>query len=331
MISLDKKILDPSSSVARRMIEYGKTDELFILVPAPEKNQFDLSATVHVATTGGRKLQQLWRLRGLGIDSIKTQKHKNTKTLFISTQDPFFIGFVGLFIKQQTGVPLEVQLHGDFYSSDYYRQSGLKNWFQYHLGKRVIARADRVRVVGERVRESVIRLGVLPEKIVVRPVAVDTKRIEEQAPAFDLHKKYAEFKKIFLALGRLEVVKNLAWLIRFWGDVVAKEPRFLLLIVGSGGERQTIEGLVKKLNLCHNIIFEPWTTDPWSYLKTADALLFPSISEGYGLVVREAIAAGLPVIMNDVGVANYEVPASDQATIVPINDAGAWQAAIHKI
>ena len=48
---------------------------------------------------------------------------------------------------------------------------------------------------------------------------------------------------------------------------------------------------------------EPWTDDPFSYYKTADLFLLTSNYEGYGMAVVEAMAAGCPVIMTDVGLA----------------------------
>ena len=66
MISLDKKILEKDSRVAKRMIEYGKEDELFIVIPSKERKKFDLSDTVHVFSTGGNKIQQYFRLKKLG-------------------------------------------------------------------------------------------------------------------------------------------------------------------------------------------------------------------------------------------------------------------------
>jgi glycosyltransferase involved in cell wall biosynthesis len=65
---------------------------------------------------------------------------------------------------------------------------------------------------------------------------------------------------------------------------------------------------------------EKWTDDPFSYVKTADCVLFPSLSEGYGMVAMEAHAAGTPIIMTDVGVANYELPAGPKVIITPLDD-----------
>lgn len=320
MISLDKKILDSNSAVAWRMIEYGKMDELFILIPFQEEKRFDLSPNVHVFATGGNKPTQYWRLKKMGSAIIAGNKIEE-----ITTQDPFFIGRVGVWLKKKTGAKLEVQLHGDFYSSDYYKKSGVKHWLQYYIGQRVILWADRVRVVGERIRVSLLPLGVPEEKIVVRPVTVDVERIRRYQPTDDLHTKYSAFNKIFLVLGRLDPVKNIGWLINLWADVPAE---YLFLIVGGGSERRRLQTQAQARD---NLRFETWTEDPVSYIKTADGVLFPSLSEGYGLVPMEAAAAGTPVIMNDVGVANYELKPSEKVKIIPLSDRQGWIQAIKSI
>ena len=71
MISLDKKILDSQSQVAGRMREYGKNDEIFIIIPDREIKTIDLSPSVRVFSTGGNKLAQFFRLKALGNKIIK--------------------------------------------------------------------------------------------------------------------------------------------------------------------------------------------------------------------------------------------------------------------
>jgi len=322
MISLDKKILDFNSSVAQRMIDYGKENELFIIIPDVKKNVLDLSPTVHVWSTGGNKLQQFCRLKKIGKKIIQDSRFKIQDSL-ITTQDPFFIGWVGWYLKKKFGIKLEVQLHGDFFSS-YYK----KHWFRLCLAKFIIKRADVVRVVGERVKNSIVNLGIKENKIIVRPVAVDVERIKNYQPKIELHQKYPGYDKIFLVLGRLEPVKNIEWLIDVFKVVVEKKNKYLLLIVGSGQEEQNLKLKIVNNKLQNNIKFETWTNDPISYLKTTDCVLFPSLSEGYGLVPTEANLMNTRIIMSDVGVANYELKPGDKVQILPINNKTIWLKAI---
>jgi len=325
MISLDKKILDKNSAVANRMVEYGEKDELFIIIPNSERIELNLSPTVHVFTSWGKnKLRQFSELYGVGGRLLKKEKID-----LISTQDPFFIGLLGVCFKKQFKLPIETQLHGDFFSSNYYHfKSGPMNHLRWHIGKYVVRRADRVRVVGERIKQSLVKFGIRPEKIITRPIKINAENLNQ--PILNLKEKYPGYEKVFLILGRLEPVKNITWLVAIFKEIL-KQKNYLLLIVGRGSEEINIRRQIVNNNLDSNIKLQNWTEDPYSYLKTVDCVLFSSLSEGYGLVAMEAHAAGTPVIMNDVGVANYELKPSDKVKILPINDKEKWIQAILSI
>jgi len=276
----------------------------------------ELSNNVKVYVTGGNKIIQFFRLMQLGKKLIDKNIIEE-----ITTQDPFFIGLIGVILKNKFKLSLEVQIHGDFYSSNYYKKSGLKNWFSYYLGKfYVLPRADKIRVAGQRIAKSLIKIGIAENKIIVRPVKINEEQIKNYQVKFDLHQKYSGCEKIFLILGRLDPVKNIAWMINTFNEVVKQKPNHLLLIVGDGIEKNNLVSQIKEKKLEKNIKFEGWISDPFSYLKTADCLLFPSLSEGYGLVAMEAATVGTPVIMTDVGVANYELQSGPKVKIIPVGD-----------
>ena len=140
-----------------------------------------------------------------------------------------------------------------------------------------------------------------------------------------MHQKYPKYKKIFLVLSRLEPIKNVGWLVDLWSEIDTDK---LLLIVGSGSQADLLQ---QKAVNHENIKFEDWTDDHVSYLKAADCLLFPSVSEGYGLAPMEASIVGTPVIMNDVGVANCELRSSEKAKVIPLANLQDWVEAINKI
>ncbi len=320
MISLDEKIIDQNSSVAQRMIEYGKTEPVFILIPSAKKMELKLSEQVHVFCSGGNKIQQFFRLVYLGKKICKD----NVISL-ITTQDPFFTALAGFFIQKKSKSKLEIQVHGDFFGSDFYSHEFAKQL----IGRFILRRVDFVRVVGERIKQSLIQLGIPEQKITVRPVQQNMHL--NASPNFSLREKYPNFQKIFLCMGRMEPVKNGVFLISVFEQVLKSNPGFVLLFVGEGSKKDEWIQEVQTRNLEKNIIFEPWTNSVLEYMKTADALLFPSLSEGYGLVVMEAASVGLPVIMNDVGVANYELHASEKVKIIPVDEKENWVEAIRNI
>ncbi len=320
MLSLDKKILDPESVVAKRMIEYGSENELFILIPHTKSVSFDLSPTVHVRSTGGNKWQQYGRLKKIGLELIK-----NFAIPFCTVQDPSFIGNIGRWLKKKTGITLEIQLHGDFYSSDFYKKK-IKDYIGYfYFGKQNIKSADVVRVVNERVRQSVLKMGIDEKKIILRPIQVAISNLAQYDSLPSLQELFPGYAKRFLWLGRMEKVKNLDFLLEVFAELKHEHGDWLLFLQGNGSERNRLMQRAVKLNLQHTVKFsDSWVEAPWKLIKTADCLLFPSKSEGYGLAVMEAAAVGTPVIMTDVGVANYELRPSEKVRIVPVDDKEAF-------
>jgi glycosyltransferase involved in cell wall biosynthesis len=306
------------------MVEYGKNDKLSILIPEREEKEVVLSENVKVYSVGGGKVQQFFNIIKKGIELSKIEKID-----LITTQDPFFAGFAGCAIKKRAGLDLEVQLHGDFFGSSYYKKSGFKNLIQYFLAKLIVLKkADKIRVVGGRVKNSLLGMGIEESKIYVKPVQEDVEYIKNYESKINLHEKYSGYNNIFLSIGRLEKIKNIDFLIDVFAEVFKKKQDCLLLIVGSGTLKIDLENKVKELKLENNIKFEDWTQDPLSYIKTCNCVLFPSFSEGYGLVPMEANILGKNIIMNDVGVANYELKPSDKVKILPVNDKDVWVSAI---
>ncbi|OGH64447.1 MAG: hypothetical protein A2821_02920 [Candidatus Magasanikbacteria bacterium RIFCSPHIGHO2_01_FULL_41_23] len=316
MLSLDQEILNPDSRVAARMRSYGQNKTIDIIIPSVKNNTVNLSPTVTAYGSGGTKWQQFFYLLKRGSGLLQLNNYE-----IITAQDPFLVGFAGMLLKQKKQI-FEIQIHGDFFGGSYYRNSGLKNWLYYYLARwLVIPYADQIRVVGERVKQSIIKLGIREEKISVQPIVVPVKEIQEYIPKQNAHDLFPEFNKIFLCLGRLDTVKNVGWLIAVFNDYVHNNHvPVLLLIAGDGSERNQLEIQVKNLDAKNYIRFLGALKNPLDYLKTVDCLLFPSLSEGYGLVAMEAAAAGTKIIMNDVGVANYELKASERVTIVAVND-----------
>ncbi|MFH1286456.1 MAG: glycosyltransferase [Candidatus Magasanikbacteria bacterium] len=323
MISLDRGVAQKGSSVLNRIIKEYKEDTLHILVPHSEDFQNTPHERVHVLGFGGNKMKQFFSILKSGRKIVQSN-HID----LITVQDPFFIGFIGLLLRKKRNIPVEVQVHGDFFGSEYYRRGSLWNRLRYLLGKMVIKKAEKIRVVSQRIAESIRTMEIKKEKISIRPIKVDTHVIQAHEPKINLHSKYSGFEKIFLVLGRLEKEKNISWLIDVFSEVLGYEKNYLLLIVGRGSEKGALQAQVKRLGLQEFILFEGWTDDPYSYLKTADCLLFPSLAEGYGMVVIEALSAGCPVIMSDVGVAGHEVQSSASVTIVSVGDTEAFLEAI---
>ncbi len=93
----------------------------------------------------------------------------------VSCQDPFEIGLAGRWLAKKFGIPLHLQVHTDFLSP-YFKKESLLNRFRVWLAKSLIPKADGIRVVSQRIKKQLIeKLGTKEEKIMVVPIYADIK------------------------------------------------------------------------------------------------------------------------------------------------------------
>ncbi|MEM4204675.1 MAG: glycosyltransferase family 4 protein, partial [Candidatus Methanomethylicaceae archaeon] len=117
----------------------------------------------------------------------------------------------------------------------------------------------------------------------------------------ELQRVYGFKKRNFIYVGRLAKEKNVSTLIRAFHIATKEKADWGLLIVGDGPEREALESLVDHLGLRDRTFFaggKSWREVP-SFYALADVLVLPSISEPWGLVVNEAMACGLPVVVSN--------------------------------
>ena len=109
-----------------------------------------------------------------------------------------------------------------------------------------------------------------------------------------------------ITVARLDPVKDQATMLRGLRRAVDVRPDLQLEIVGDGPSRQSLERLVGELRLGANVSFAGYRRDVASLLLRPQVFLLSSVSEGIALTLLEAMAAGLPAVVTDVG-GNREV------------------------
>lgn len=112
-------------------------------------------------------------------------------------------------------------------------------------------------------------------------------------------------KKI-VSVARLVPIKNYENLLKAWKFVEKNDDAYELIIIGDGPALKELNSLVNTLNLKRVRFLGTIDNDKLpQYLNEADAFILPSWSESWGLVVNEAMAAGLPVLLsNKINAAN---------------------------
>jgi glycosyltransferase involved in cell wall biosynthesis len=107
----------------------------------------------------------------------------------------------------------------------------------------------------------------------------------------------------FVFLGRLAAWKGVKFLLDAFSAVADQNPSAHLDILGDGEMLDALQEQSRVLNLTERVTFVGWVSahDGASRLRAADVLVLPSLHEVGGIVILEAMAAGLPVIATDWG------------------------------
>jgi glycosyltransferase involved in cell wall biosynthesis len=114
-------------------------------------------------------------------------------------------------------------------------------------------------------------------------------------------KRFALPERYFVSVGRFSEEKNLTRLLQAYRRYRDAEPDgWDLVIVGDGPQREELLGVARSLNL-DDVIWPGFVqiNELPIYYALSDGFVLPSVSEPWGLVVNEAMACGLPVLVSD--------------------------------
>ncbi|CAJ93958.1 glycosyltransferase family 4 protein [Cupriavidus necator H16] len=136
-------------------------------------------------------------------------------------------------------------------------------------------------------------------------------------------------QKTVLAMGRLVPAKGFDVLLRAWQKVAQAEPEWQLVIHGEGEERPALTALIGQLQLQDRASLPGICQDPAQAYGHASIFCLSSRYEGFGLVLIEAMAFGLPIISTDCETGPRELltPGQD-ALVVAADDADALAKAL---
>ena len=99
-------------------------------------------------------------------------------------------------------------------------------------------------------------------------------------------------------VGHLTEVKNQSFLIRLMPEILRRQPRAKLLLLGEGEDRPKLEELILRLGLSDYVIMTGIVRNVSEHLSAMDVFAFPSLFEGMPLSVLEVQANGLPCVLS---------------------------------
>ncbi len=259
-------------------------------------------------------------------------RNRNDGPWLISTQDPFETGLVGYLLHLRYGVPLQVQEHGDFFGTPWWRKETMLNRVRYLFGVWLVRRASCVRTVSKRAREHLESIGVSRPRVSVLSVATDINLFmqkESVSANEDLRAKYPQENLFVLGVGRLVRQKRFDLLIKAFAGM--KHPSARLVIIGSGPEEMRLKDIAHSHDVSDRVSFIPWTNHLSVYLQQADIFVLSSAYEGWARIILEAMASGIPSVVTEVGCVGEVFLDAAHGRVVPVGDGDALTAALREL
>jgi len=177
--------------------------------------------------------------------------------------------------------------------------------------RRLSGLTDRVIACSSEVREHLVRkVGINPFKVVVVPNAVDTNvffPIGKQSPLFEKVKSarrelgIEDGDVVIGSVGHMARQKGQKHLVAAIPEVQLKYPRAKFVFVGKGKLRRDLREQARALGVEEAVRFAGIRKDIPIVLNCFDVFVLPSLWEGFGTAIVEALACGVPVVATRVG------------------------------
>lgn len=195
---------------------------------------------------------------------------------------------------------------------------GIRGRLNFQYQKFSLQGCKAVITVSQSAKKDIIKyLNVDPEKITVIAEAAGDSFLKLAADEKDKIKRKLHLPKRFLLyVGDVNFVKNLPFLIKAFGEVVKEQPELKLVLVGGAFLKKAAETdhpelaslklmnkLIEELNLKEKVIRlgQLETKDLVGVYNLAVVYIQPSLYEGFGLPILEAMSCGTPVVCSDRG------------------------------
>jgi glycosyltransferase involved in cell wall biosynthesis len=220
---------------------------------------------------------------------------------------PYFSSFTSRFHELFGKSSLVITLHevwGDYWY-DYLGRAGI---FGKLVERSMLAMTDKFITVSKKTDGDLHKIKKTSNSVVI-PNGIDYDSIQKIKPSSD--------NSDILFVGRLIKEKNVETLLRALPSVKKKFPDFNCVVVGDGPEKNKLEKLVENLGLSENVSFTGFMenyTDIIAHMKSTKVFVLPSIREGFGMVVIESNACGVPVV-----VVNHPMNAAQDLVVDGVN------------
>lgn len=207
-------------------------------------------------------------------------------------------------LKNAYDIPIVATIH----ATEAGRNSGIHDETQRYINDTewlLTYEATEVIVNSNYMKNEIQRLFGLPfDKINVIPNGINLSNFTGIERDYDFRRQYAmDNEKIILYVGRLVYEKGVQHLIAAMPKILSNYNDAKLIIAGRGGMMDELRAEASSLGLNDKIYFTGYLNSKQvqKMYKCADVAVFPSTYEPFGIVALEAMLAGVPTVVSDVG------------------------------
>lgn len=262
----------------------------------------------------------------IGVPSRKTLSKAwdsfQPELVYIVTEGP--LGNSALKLAERRNLPVLSAFHTNFHRySSYYGLGWIKtltlNWlrrFHNRTGGTLVPAVE----IAELLRSEAF------ERVDVLPHGVDCSLFQPAQRCPELRQQWgvSEQQRVLLYVGRIAAEKNIPLAIEAYQQARNTHPDIRLVMVGDGPLRLSLE------KSHPDIVFAGVQTGATlaRYFASADAFVFPSLTETFGLVTLEAMASGLPVVAFDMAAAHQYVTPGQHGVLAEVDNHPAFIEAV---
>ncbi|MGM1051922.1 MAG: glycosyltransferase [Pseudomonadota bacterium] len=191
--------------------------------------------------------------------------------------------------------------------------SPLKHFLQKKVVNVIYNRADKIVAICEGVRKDLVNYyGVDPKKVEVIYPYFDVEEIRDKSQVPIEPEWESLFSKpVIITAGRVTHDKGQWHLIKAFPLIKKEIQDAVLVILGRGEMEDEMKELAQRTGYASDIHFLGYRDNPFKYIRASRVFAFPSLIEGFGNALGEALACGTPAVAADCDVGPREILAPD--------------------
>ena len=189
----------------------------------------------------------------------------------------------------------------------------------------VLTNCQQVTALSTSLQGAATAAGIERERVEVIPNGVDVGALGAPSP-------YGERKPVLLFVGYLIERKGVRYLLEAAPAILARHPDLRIVLIGKGPEEQRLREQAEALGIAGSVVFAGFLphAEVIEWMQRSLLLVLPSVEEGQGAVLLEALAAGTPVVGSNVdGIAEVITP--QVGRLFPVADTAALASQVNDL